>query len=79
MNALVHTAASGEKSNHIFLIEALELECYTKRKVTYRLSTSECISLHSSKWRKEQPYILNCRLCVRMLSKEESNLLAEHK
>ena len=79
MNALVHTAASGEKSNHSFLIADLVLECYPKRKVTYQLSTSECISSHSSKWRKEQPYILNRRSCVRMLSKEESNLLAEHK
>ena len=78
MNALVHTAASGEKSNHTFLIADLVLECYPKRKVTYSLSTSECMSSHS-KWKKEQPFILNRRSCVRMLSKEESNLPTEHK
>ena len=77
MNALVHTA-SGEKSNQAFLIADLVLECYPKRKVTYRLNTSECISSHS-KWRKEQPSILNRRSRVRMLSKEESNLPTEHK
>ena len=27
--------------------------------LTYRLSISECMSSHSRKWRKEQPYILN--------------------
>ena len=79
MNAGVHTAASGEKGNHTFLIADLVLECYPKSKVTYILSTSECMSSHSNKWRKEQPYILNRRSCVRMLSKEESNLQAEHK
>ena len=40
-------------------------------KVTYSLSTSECMSSHSSKWRKYQPYILNHTSCVRMLSKYE--------
>ena len=69
MNARVYTAASGEKSNHSFLIADLVLECYPKRKVTYRLSTSECKSLHSSEWRKEQPFILNHTSCVRMVSK----------
>ena len=69
MNALVYTAASGEKSNHTFLIADCALECYPKRKVTYLLSTSECISSHSSKWRKEQPFIFNHTSCVRMVSK----------
>jgi len=28
-------------------------------KVTYQLSRSECMSSHSSKWRKGQPFFLN--------------------
>ena len=44
-------------------------------KVTYRLNKSS----HSSKWKKEQPFILNRTSCVRMLTKCESNLPAEHK
>ena len=48
-------------------------------KVTYLLSTSECTSLHNSKWRKEQPFILNHTSCVRMLSKYENKLPAEDK
>ena len=73
MNAQVHTAASGEKSNHSFLITQLVLEYSPNTKVTHRLSTSKHISLHSSKWKKEQPFIPNHTSCVRMLSKNKSN------
>jgi len=48
-------------------------------KVTYRLSTSECTSSHSSKWRKKQPFILNRTSCVRMSTEYKNNLLPEHK
>ena len=45
-------------------------------RVTYRLSTSECMSSHSSKWREKQSFNLNHTSCVRMLlTKHESNLL----
>ena len=33
-------------------------------KVTYKLSTSECVSSHSSKWREEQPFILITHLVL---------------
>ena len=46
-------------------------------KATYILSTSECTSSHSSKWRKEQPFI-NLTSCVKMLTKYESNLHTEY-
>ena len=45
-------------------------------KVTYRLSTSECMSSHSTKWREEQAFIYNHTSCVRMLTKYENNVLA---
>ena len=79
MNSLVHTAASGEENNDSFLITHLVVECYPNMKVTYSLSTSECMSSHSSKLKKEKSFNLDCRSCVRMLTKYESNLLAEHK
>ena len=71
MNAHVHTAASGEKNNQLFLTAHLVLE-YVK--VTYTLSKSEHTSSHSSKWRKEQFFILNhiTVFYVKMLAKYES-------
>ena len=39
----------------------------------------ECTSSHSSKWRKEQPFLLNHTSTVRMLTKYESNLHTDHK
>ena len=68
-----------KKSNHSFLITQIVLECEPNIKVTYFLSTSECMSSRSSKWRKEQSFILNHASCVRMWTKYESNLLPEHK
>ena len=81
MQKLIHTAASGEKSNHSYLITHSScIRMLTKyERVTYNLSTSECMSSHSSKWREEQPLILNHTSCVRMLTKYESNLQAEYK
>ena len=79
MNAQFHTAESEEKSNHSFLITHLVLECLPNMKVTYLLNTSECTSSHSSKWRKEQSFILSHTSSVRMLYKYESNLPPEHK
>ena len=38
MNARVPTAASGEKSNHLFLITHPVLECLPNMKVAYLLS-----------------------------------------
>ena len=75
MNAEVDMEAREEKSNDSFLITLLVLECM---KETYQLSTSECTSLHSSKWRKE-PFILNHTSCIRMLTIYESNLPPEKK
>ena len=43
-------------------------------KVTYKLSTSECMSSHSNKWREEQPFILNHTSFIRMLTKYENGL-----
>ena len=37
--------------------------------IAYRLRTSESMSSHSIKWRKEQPLIFNNTSCVRMLTK----------
>ena len=79
MNAQVHTAASGEKRKDSFFIPYLVFECEPNMKVTYQLSTSECTSSQSRKWRKEQSFILNHKCCVRMLTKHESNLPTEHK
>ena len=59
VNAQVHTAPSGEKSNHSFLITHLVFNCKPNMKVTYNLNTNECTSRHSSKWRKEQLFIVN--------------------
>ena len=52
VNAQVHKAASGEKRNHSFLTTHPVLQCQPNMNVTYILSTSECTSSHSSKWRK---------------------------
>jgi len=43
-------------------------------KVTHRLSTSESIRSHSSKWRKEQLFILNHTSNDRILTKETHRL-----
>ena len=69
-NASVHTATSGEKTIHSFLITHLVLECWPTMTVTYMLSTSECTGSHSSKWRKKQPFILNHTSFVRNLHAE---------
>ena len=45
-------------------------------KVTYLLSTSECMSSHSSKWREEESFILNHTTFVRMLTKYETYRLS---
>ena len=79
VNAWVHTTASGEESNCSILITHLVLECEPNRKITYFLSTSECMSSYSSKWRKEQSIIFNHTSCVRMLTKYQSNLQTEYK
>ena len=47
--------------------------------VTYRLSTSECMSSHNSKWRKEQSFIFNHTYCVRISTKYDGNWHTEHK
>ena len=47
-------------------------------KGTYRLSTDAQVHMHRSKWRKEQPFILNHTSRVRMLTKCERNLPAEY-
>jgi len=38
-------------------------------KVTYGLNTSGCMSSHSSKWRKEQPFTVNHTSCVSQIWK----------
>ena len=78
MHKLIHTAASGEKS-FILIITHLVLECEQNMKVTYHLSTIECMRSHSSKWREEHPFILNHTSCIRVLIKYESNLHPEDK
>ena len=47
--------------------------------ITYFLSTMECMSSHSSKWRKEQPFVQIHISFNRMLTKYESNLQSQQK
>ena len=53
MNAQVHTAASGEKSNHSFLITHLVRMLTKYERNLHAEHISESTSSHSSKWRKE--------------------------
>ena len=79
---------AGHKLMHEFTQQQVEkeqpfilnnLSCVRMLKVTYPLSTSECISTHRSKQWKEKSIILNHTSCVRILTKYWSNLQAEHK
>jgi len=75
VNTQVHTEGSAwGKDNYSFLITHLILT-----KETYHLSTSECTCSHSSKRKRATIHFYSYKSCVKMLTRNESNLPAEHK
>ena len=68
----MHKFTQQQVEKRITILNHTCILCLKNMKVTYRLSTST----HSSKWRREQTFILNHTSCFRMLCKYESNLLA---